>query len=169
MREDAGLQCRIDILRRMKPSDLFGYVFPFRCWVAQRGLADYMCKSWYRPFHEWVGRNVTKRDKSRRNERSRSMDLTRNLMHLQRDISNLDAGVSAEISSLYVQTYSKILDKATQKVRPGDCYHAQYVHLCKLIAEQSDSPWLFNYTGPAVEKRGKLQTYPTWHLTEITY
>lgn len=52
LREDADLQHRIDILRRMQPSDLFGYVFSFRCWVAQRGLADYMCKSWYRPFHE---------------------------------------------------------------------------------------------------------------------
>ena len=169
LREDADLQHRIDILRRMQASDLFGYVFSFRCWVAQRGLADYMCKSWYRPFHEWVSRGVTKRDKSRRNEMSRWMDLTRNLMHLQRDISNLDAGAKAERSSLYVRAYSRILNRATQKVKPGDRDHAQYVHLCKLIAEQSDSPWLFDYTSPEVEKRGKLQTYPAWHLTEITY
>lgn len=110
-----------------------------------------------------------KRDKRRRVERSRWRDLTRNLMHLQQEISNLQARAHAEGSNLRVQAYSKILDRATQKVKPGDRDRAQYVHLCKLIAEQRDSPWLFDYTSPEVEKRGKLQTYPTWHLTEIKY
>lgn len=169
LREGADLQYRIDILHQMKPSDLFGYVFSFRCWVAQRGLADYMCKSWYKPFHDWVSRDVMKRDESRRAERSRWMDFTRNLMHLQREISTLQARAHAEGSSLDAQPYSKILNKKTKKVRPGDRDQAQYIHLRKLITEQRDSPWLFDYTSPEVEKRGKLQTYPTWHLTDIKY
>ena len=169
LREGADLQYRIDILHRMKPSDLLSYVFSFRCWVAQRGLADYMCNSWYKPFHDWVSRDVMKRDESRRAERSRWMDFTRNLMHLQREISTLQARAHAEGSSLDAQPYSKILNKKTKKVRPGDRDQAQYIHLRKLITEQRDSPWLFDYTSPEVENRGKLQTYPTWHLTKIKY
>jgi hypothetical protein len=148
----------------MSAADLLSYVSAFRYWVTQRGLADYTCKSWYKPFHDWISRNL-KRDKDWRVEGPRWMELTRNLMYLQRETSIFHAGPDAQNH----QAYSRILSKATQKVRPGDRDHAQYVHLCKLIAEQRDSPWLFDYASPEVERRGKLQTYPTCHLTEVRY
>jgi hypothetical protein len=159
VRKHADLQHHINTLTHMEPHDLASFISCFRVWIAQRGPANYLHKSWYNPFTNWLNTlNLdSKREEGWEANLAHWKKLAFHLMDLQRDVSSLDWRVHA-----------RILRQALQVARPWERDYAQYTEICELISKQLDAPWLFDFKNPEVKRRETL-TYPVFRLSQAAY